>query len=55
LDIVVWDELREVNLPRYVDQELPEIAETQHRWPHLTPAGAEPQADVEEETHRSHV
>ena len=41
LDIAAWDELREANLPRYVDQELPEIAEPQH--------------DVEEETHRSHV
>jgi NADH-quinone oxidoreductase subunit K len=55
LDIAAWDELREANLPRYTDQELPEIAEPQHQWPHLTPAGTEPQVDVEEETHRSHV
>jgi NADH-quinone oxidoreductase subunit K len=55
LDIAVWDDLRESNLPRYVDHELPEIIEPQHQWPQLTPAGAEPLADVEEETHRSHV
>ncbi|HTQ37881.1 MAG TPA: NADH-quinone oxidoreductase subunit NuoK [Pirellulales bacterium] len=55
LDIAAWDELRESNLPAYVDHELPAVAEITPHWPHLTPAGLEPKADVEEETHRSHV
>ena len=55
LDIAAWDELREANLPRYTDTELPEVAEPAPHWPVLTPSGAQPEADVEEETHRSHV
>jgi NADH-quinone oxidoreductase subunit K len=55
LDIAAWDELRESNLPRYADHELPEVAEHAPEWPQLTPAGAEPNVDVEEVTHRSHV
>ena len=55
LDIAAWDDLRESNLPRYADHELPEIMEPQSNWPHLTPAGSQPQVDEEEETHRSHV
>ena len=55
LDIASWDELRESNLPRYRDEELPEVAEPTPQWPHLTPAGVEPKPDVEEVTHRSHV
>ncbi len=55
LDIAAWDDLREASLPRYADHELPDIAEPQPHWPHLTPSGVEPQVDVEKETHRSHV
>jgi NADH-quinone oxidoreductase subunit K len=55
LDIAAWDDLRESNLPQYVDRELPEMAEPAARWPHLTPAGLEPKVDQEEVTHRSHV
>ena len=55
LDIAAWDELRESNLPRYADSELPEVAESAPEWPQLTPAGAEPEVDAEEVTHRSHV
>jgi NADH-quinone oxidoreductase subunit K len=55
LDIAAWDDLRESNLPQYIDRELPEMAEPMARWPHLTPAGLEPKVDQEEVTHRSHV
>jgi NADH-quinone oxidoreductase subunit K len=55
LDIAAWDDLRESNLPRYIDHELPEVKEPEYHWPHLTPAGAEPTQDEEEITHRSHV
>ncbi|MCC7086710.1 MAG: NADH-quinone oxidoreductase subunit NuoK [Pirellulales bacterium] len=55
LDIAAWDELRESNLAAYTDDELPEVAEPQPRWPELTPAGVEPKIDEEEITHRSYV
>src|SRR5205823_8055349 len=45
LDIAAWDELRESNLPQYSDHELPEVAEAQPHWPHLTTAGVEPKVD----------
>jgi NADH-quinone oxidoreductase subunit K len=55
LDIAAWDDLRENNLPAYVDHELPAVTEPVRHWPHLTPAGLEPKVDEEEITHRSHV
>jgi NADH-quinone oxidoreductase subunit K len=55
LDIAAWDELREANLPAYVDHELPAVVEPFHHWPHLTVSGVEPAVDEEEVTHRSHV
>ncbi len=55
LDIAAWDDLREANLPRYADHELPEVAQPQPQWPHLTPSGLQPQVDLEKATHRSHV
>jgi NADH-quinone oxidoreductase subunit K len=55
LDVADWDELRENNLPKYFDHELPDLVQPLPKWPQLTPAGAEPQMDEEEETHRSHV
>jgi NADH-quinone oxidoreductase subunit K len=55
LDIAAWDDLRENNLPAYVDHELPAVTEPARHWPHLTPAGLEPKVDEEEITHRSHV
>lgn len=55
LDIAAWDQLRESNLPAYVDHELPAVMEPTPHWPHLTPAGLEPKLDEEEITHRSHV
>jgi NADH-quinone oxidoreductase subunit K len=55
LDIAAWDDLREGNLPAYVDRELPAVAEPSPHWPQLTPSGLEPKVDEEEITHRSHV
>src|SRR3954470_10654495 len=48
LDIAAWDDLRESNLPRYTDQELPDVVEPPQQWPHLTPSGVQPQIDAEE-------
>ncbi len=55
LDIAAWDELREANLPAYVDHELPAPVEPFDHWPQLTRSGLEPKIDEEEITHRSHV
>ena len=55
LDIVLWQQLREEGQPAYVDREVPEERVIRPEWPKLTPAGVEPDADVEELTHRSHV
>lgn len=56
LDIAFWHDLREDNLAAYSDQEIPEVRDEQpHQWPLLTPAGLEPQHNVQEETHRAQV
>ena len=56
LDIAVWQQLREENQPAYVEPgaTLAPLA-TERRWPKLTPAGIEPDHDLEEVTHRSHM
>jgi NADH-quinone oxidoreductase subunit K len=55
LDISVWQQLREDNQPAHVERAAPpERAEERH-WPKLTPAGVEPEPDVEEILYRSHV
>ena len=55
LDIAFWQQLREENLPRYVDREVPEPTEEPQIWPRLTPSGVEPEPNLEEITHRTHV
>ena len=55
LDIVLWQQLREEDQPAYVDREIPEDEETTVEWPRLTPAGVEPEIDIEQQMHRSHV
>lgn len=55
LDIVRWQDLREEGQPAYVDQEVPEEADDEPVWPHLTPAGREQPEPVEEVIHRTHV
>ncbi len=55
LDIAVWQQERETSQPPYVDQELPEaLGDEEKQWPHLTPAGIEPEVP-EVEIYRSHV
>jgi NADH-quinone oxidoreductase subunit K len=56
LDIALWQQLREDNQPPYVER--PEVAarETpEPSWPKLTPAGREPEPDIEQVSHRLHV
>ena len=55
LDIVFWQNLREENQPPHVDREIPEDVDAPRIWPTLTPAGVEPELDVEETIHRSRV
>jgi NADH-quinone oxidoreductase subunit K len=55
LDIVVWQDLREAGLPAYVDRGVPEEMDEDRVWPTLTPAGIEPDIDVEEQTHRPRI
>lgn len=55
LDIVLWQKLREEGQSPYVDREVSEEQVIAPDWPKLTPAGVEPEVDVEEQTHRSHV
>jgi NADH-quinone oxidoreductase subunit K len=45
LDVAAWQTLRESNLPRILDRELPAIDTVPPRFPRLTPAGVEPAAD----------
>ena len=55
LDVVAWQSLREANQPEFVDEEEPAPAEDKPIWPHLTPAGVEPEHEPEEEVYRSRV
>ena len=55
LDIAFWQLTREANQPPYVDIEVPESAEVDRTWPHLTPAGTAPPQDQEALAHRSRV
>ena len=56
LDIALWQQMREDNQPAHTDRgplELP--IEQEAHWPKLTPAGIEPEPDLQEITHRMHV
>jgi NADH-quinone oxidoreductase subunit K len=56
LDIAVWDELREANVPAYVDHGIPEeLPEQPAAWPKLTPAGTAPEISRDETDYRPHV
>ena len=56
LDITVWQNLREDNQAAFVDRDISAtIPKPETRWPKLTPAGIEPDHDLEEVTHRSHL
>jgi NADH-quinone oxidoreductase subunit K len=45
LDAAAWQSLRESDLPRILDRELPAVDSVPPRFPRLTPAGVEPAAD----------
>jgi NADH-quinone oxidoreductase subunit K len=55
LDMVLWQDLREDDLPPHVDREVPEERSAPIRWPSLQPAGVQPPVDEQEQLHRSHV
>ncbi len=56
LDVVAWHDVRESNLPPYVDHELPEAPHDHPTdWPHLTPAGVRPEIPREQIDYRPHV
>ncbi len=55
LDIAFWQNLREEGQPRFVDQQIPEEIEDEREWPQLTPAGVEPELDLEQQRHRTRV
>ncbi|MEY3206100.1 MAG: NADH-quinone oxidoreductase subunit [Planctomycetota bacterium] len=55
LDSAAWQSLRESNLPRRVDHELPAIDTVPPSFPRLTPAGVLPAADENDLLQREHV
>jgi NADH-quinone oxidoreductase subunit K len=55
LDIAAWHELRDDNVPAYVDHEVIEDREPRKEWPKLFPSGIEPPRDEEKLFHREHV
>ncbi len=55
LDITLWQELREETQPAYQDEEVPEEREEDRTWPHLPPAGIEPEIDEDKLRHRPRV
>lgn len=56
LDIALWQELREDNLPPHVDHEQPEPPmKDRPEWPHLTPAGRDAHISQEETDYRKNV
>jgi NADH-quinone oxidoreductase subunit K len=55
LDSAAWQSLRESNLPRQVDRELPAIDTVPPTFPRLTPAGVLPVADENDLLQREHV
>lgn len=55
LDAAAWQSLREENLPRVIDRELPEGDAAGPTWPTLTPAGVRPPEDASHTLEREHV
>ena len=55
LDAAAWQALRESNLPRHVDRELPPLDAAAAPFPTLTPAGVLPAVDEDEALEREHV
>ncbi len=55
LDAAAWQSLRESNIARSVDHELPASDAVAQVWPQLSPAGILPEADADETLEREHV
>ena len=55
LDASAWQALREANLPRVIDRELPAGDTPAPTWRRLTPAGVRPREDASEPEEREHV
>jgi NADH-quinone oxidoreductase subunit K len=55
LDAAAWQSLRESNLPRVIDRELPASDAVAPQFPRLTPAGVLPEQDEDEMLQREHV
>ncbi|MGV3604891.1 MAG: NADH-quinone oxidoreductase subunit NuoK [Planctomycetaceae bacterium] len=55
LDAAGWQDLREDGLAPFVDRQVPAEREEDHVWPTLTPAGREPEPDIEGLSHRGRL
>jgi NADH-quinone oxidoreductase subunit K len=55
LDIALWQQLREDNQPALPERKQPEPPAHEPEWPVLTPSGIEPDHDLDEIMHRTHV
>jgi len=55
LDAAAWQSLREANLPRVVDREIPSVDTVPPTWPKLSPAGVSPDVDEDDLLEREHV
>jgi NADH-quinone oxidoreductase subunit K len=55
LDAAAWLELRDAEIPRRIDRELPASDAVSPVWPQLTPAGILPARDETAEPEREHV
>ena len=55
LDSAAWQDLREEGQPPFDDRRVPEERVEDRVWPHLTPAGLQPQIDPDTELHRPRV
>ncbi len=55
LDAAAWQELRDAEIPRRIDRELPASDAVSPVWPQLAPAGILPARDETAEPEREHV
>ncbi|MBU6276360.1 MAG: NADH-quinone oxidoreductase subunit NuoK [Planctomycetota bacterium] len=55
LDSAAWQSLRDTEVPRRIDRELPATDTVAPVWPRLTPSGVEPARDDSAEPSREHV
>jgi len=55
LDAAAWQELRDAELPRRIDHELPASDAAAAEWPRLSPAGIVPAGDQSAEPVREHL